>query len=217
MSRGGRGEGRGGGPACVRAFSLIVSTRSCSGWIRARLCGSALPTTCGTHERCKGNCFRTPCTDTHTLSETHTLRDTHTDSLSETHTHTHTRRTTSWTHRGNDFIIPHHPKAAMPASALAVFVCDSPSRAEQAARGHPHRVGWAACVHLHACVCAVYISIQLVCAGYTSIQLVHGMCKPCGRPVDTYMKPSYSQCRKPGRRCFNLQGCHSHGKMGHLL
>ena len=121
-------------------------------------------------------------THSHTISYTctHILMHTHTHTLSilYTHTHTHThiqeRHASSRTHRGDDLIIPHHPKAPMPATASAIFVCDSPSGAEQASRGHPHRVGRAACIQpcTSMLVCAVYTPVQLVCAVYTSIQLV---------------------------------------------
>ena len=114
-----------------------------------------------------------------------------------------------WAHGGNDFIIPHHAKAAVPAGAFAILVCDAPSRAEQPSRRHPHCVCWAACISLNTSI-GVYLLNPPRCLPSPpySLSIVCQSLLGCQSPV----QPSYSHCLKCQGRA-SLQGCHSHWHM----
>ena len=102
-----------------------------------------------------------------------------------------------WAHRRNDFIVPDHAEAAVPARAFAILVGDAPPGAEKPSGGHPHCVRWAACIRPYI-FSAVYSTLSLNQMAETSIQLGHYAFKSFGF-VSHHIQPFYSHRCKPGR------------------
>lgn len=147
-----------------RAFSRMVSVRSCSGCTRHRLCGSARPTTVGCtssglQQKGRSVCsvaafwWRPGAREPATLQRTRGCAQTPllpavdlTDTLTQQHTsatiHMNLLKT------NNAQVQRYSPGAAIAAVASrgqALFVCDTPARAQHVAGGHEGRVRRALC------------------------------------------------------------------------